>query len=230
MKRGFLFLLALALAPLAGAAPTHYSPDLLVENLAKDLTGHFQLDGQLQLELLRMWAAPDAPADQWALEVAEYPAQPAANMLVRVRLRADGKLVADTALLLHAALWKDAWYARLPVPNGITFDPTLLESRRTDVFRDRDALPAKEGDSNSIFARQISPGQLVTWHDLTRRPLVHRGQVVSVTANEGRLSVTMKALAMENGARGDLVTVRNMESRKDIPAIVIGDEKVEVHF
>lgn len=230
MKRGLLLLAALALAPLAGAAPSHYSPDLLVADLAKNLTAHFQLDGQLQVELLRNWQAPERAAEDWRVDVAEYPAQPAANMLVRIRLVADGRLVDDTSLMVHAALWKDAWYARQPIVNGTTFDPAALDTRRTDVLRDRDALPTKDGDSSFIFARQIQPGQLVTWHDLTRRPLVHRGQVVSVTATEGRLFVSMKALAMENGAQGDLVTVRNMESRKDISAVVVGDEKVEIHF
>nr|MDP9126469.1 flagellar basal body P-ring formation chaperone FlgA [Pseudomonadota bacterium] len=106
----------------------------------------------------------------------------------------------------------------------------LLDARRIDAFHERDALSAGEGDDSYIFARQVQPDRLITWHDIARRPLVHRGQVVDVTAAEGRLSLTMKALAMENGARGDLVTVRNLESRKDISAIVVGDDRVQVHF
>jgi flagella basal body P-ring formation protein FlgA len=71
---------------------------------------------------------------------------------------------------------------------------------------------------------------LITWHDLARRPLVKKGDIVDVIATEGLLSVSMKALAMENGVRGDLVTVRNLETRKDISGIVVSDDRVEVHF
>jgi flagella basal body P-ring formation protein FlgA len=40
----------------------------------------------------------------------------------------------------------------------------------------------------------------------------------------------MKALAMENGARGDTITVRNPESRKDIAALVTDENRVQVRF
>jgi flagella basal body P-ring formation protein FlgA len=40
----------------------------------------------------------------------------------------------------------------------------------------------------------------------------------------------MKALAMENGAQGDVVTVRNPESRKDFAAQVIDENRVQVRF
>ena len=53
---------------------------------------------------------------------------------------------------------------------------------------------------------------------------------VEVSAVDGMLAVTMKALAMENGAQGDTVTVRNPESRKDFAAMVIDENRVQVRF
>ncbi len=72
-----------------------------------------------------------------------------------------------------------------------------------------------------MFARDVPPDRVLTWHDIARRPLVRKGEVVEVAASEGRLFLSMKALALQAGARGDLITVRNLESLKDISGLVV---------
>ena len=42
--------------------------------------------------------------------------------------------------------------------------------------------------------------------------------------------VTLKGLAMENGAQGDTVVVRNLESKRDIHAQVVAENRVAVRF
>jgi flagella basal body P-ring formation protein FlgA len=42
--------------------------------------------------------------------------------------------------------------------------------------------------------------------------------------------VTLKGLALQNGALGDIITVRNPESLKVIPALVVGENRVEVRL
>lgn len=201
--------------------------------LSHDLCAHFNLEGELQLELLRPWSAPARPAATWEVAVLEYPSTPSSSMLLRVRITADGKVVstmADAGLILRASLWRDVWAARQPVAVGATFDPSLLETRRVDLFRDRDALPAAAGDRTFVFARAVSAGRMLTWRDLVRRPLVKKGDIVEVSATSGQLLVTMKALALENGAQGETVTVRNPESQKNFAAVVVDENRVQVRF
>lgn len=224
------FVLLFGLAARAAPAATSYTDAQLRAQLGADLARHFGADGDLQIDLLREWTPPAQTAAHWELVVSEYPDQLAPNMLVRVQVLGDGTPAADTSLLVHAALWRDVWYTRQPIASGNPFDPTLLTTQRVDVLRERDALPANVGDDGMSFCRDIPTDHLVTWHDLMRRPLVHRGEMVEVVAYEGRLSLTMKAQALENGAKGDLVLVRNMESLKNIPAEVVGEDKVQVHF
>jgi flagella basal body P-ring formation protein FlgA len=76
----------------------------------------------------------------------------------------------------------------------------------------------------------VNAGRVLTWRDITRRPLVRKGDVVEVSAGDGQLLITMKALAMENGAQGDTVTVRNPVSRKDFAAMVVDENRVQVRF
>lgn len=215
-------------APEVTATPL--TREFLIGELARNLGSHFNLEGDLQLEFIRAWAPPARLAREWIVDVLEYPALASSSMLVRCRVFADGEAAAEWTLVLRAALWRDAWAARQPLASGSTFDPSQLEVRRVDMFRERGALPATVGDRSYAMARAVSAGRMLTWHDIQRRPLVKKGHLVEVSAGEGQLLITMKALAMENGAEGETVTVRNPESRKDFAAMVVDENRVEVRF
>ena len=217
-----------AAEPAVVAGP--FTRDQFVAALTRDLAGHFNLEGDLQLELARAWAPPARVAAAWSVLVLEYPARPSAAMLVRCRLDADQAPVAEATFVLRAALWRDAWVARQPLTVGAAFDPALLEIRRVDLFREREVVPAAVGDRSYVFTRAVGQGRLLTWRDLSRRPLVRKGQLVEVSAIDGLLHITMKALALENGAQGDTVTLRNPESHKDFSALVIDENHVQVRF
>lgn len=204
--------------------------ETLLHAISAELVAHFNLEGELQLDLIRPWTAPKQTAASWIVTISEYPALPAVTMLIRCRLFADGQPATEESLLVRASLWRDGWVTRQPVTIGETFDPSSLEIRRVDFLRERDVMPAQVGDRAYIFARGVTAGRLVTWRDVTRRPLVRKGDLVEVTASEGPLVVTMKALALQNGAVGDIVTVRNPESRRDFSALVVDENHVQVRF
>lgn len=219
----------LATVPAAGeVAPL--TREQLLATLAQDLAGHFNLEGDLQLELIRAWAAPAKTAARWEINILEYPSAASASMMLRCRVLADGAPAADTTFMVRASLFREVWVARQPIALGESFTPEALETRRVDTFRDRDALPTAVGDASYAFSRAVPAGRLLTWRDVSRRPLVKKGAVVEVTALDGPLAITMKAVAMENGAQGETVTVRNQESRKDFSAQVVAENRVQVRF
>lgn len=220
-------------APSAPAAEVNRTPltrEFLLASLSQALAAHFNLEGDLQVELLRPWSPPERVAAAWSISVADFPSVAGSSMMLRCKVLADGAAVAETTFVVKAQLWRDAWVTRQPLTIGAAFDASMLEARRVDLFRDRDALPAAVGDRSYIFARGVAAGRLLTWRDISRRPLVRKGDTVEVTAIDGLLAVTMKGVAMQNGAQGDTVTVRNPESRKDFAAMVIDENRVQVRF
>jgi flagella basal body P-ring formation protein FlgA len=222
---------AAAPAPPPDAAPAGpFTSAQLVSALTHDLANHFRLEGDFQLELVRPWTPPDRTAAGWDVVVTEYPLVPTATLVLRCRVLADGAPASDVLLTLRASLWRDAWFSREPIAAGSTFDATMLETRRVDCLREREALPATIGDDSFILARQVPANRLLTWQDLERRPLVRKGDIVDVVAAEGGLMVTMKAQAVENGVRGDTVLVRNLETRKDISGQVVAQDRVDIRF
>jgi flagella basal body P-ring formation protein FlgA len=214
------------------AAPgaTPFTREQAIGALTRAITTHFNLEGELQLDFIRSWTPPARVAAVWEFEVIEFPAVPTSSMMVRGRMVADAVPAGELSVVVRAQLWRDAWVSRQPLTPGATFDPAALEVRRVDLLRDRDALPAAVGDRTFVFARGVPAGRMLTWRDVARRPLVRKGELVEVAAIEGPLVVTMKATALENGAQGDTVTVRNPQSRKDFAAMVIAENRVQVRF
>lgn len=225
-----IFATSALLRAAAGPDTGPFTREQAVTALTRELAAHFNLEGDLQLELLRPWTPPAQVAAAWTLTVLEFPPTPTASMLLRCRVQADTKPTSDVTLSVRASLWRDAWVARQPLTLGAGFDPAQLESRRTDVLRERDVLPASVGDRSYVMIRAVAAGRALTWRDISRRPLVRKGDLVEVSAVDGMLFVTLKALAMENGAQGEVVTLRNPESRKNFSAVVIDENRVQVRF
>ena len=220
----------LAAAPAESVAPATWGADELVDAVARELSAHFKLEGDLQLELLRPCPLGETKARAWSVLVTGYPSAMASSLLVRCRIIADGASVAEPTLVLRAQLWRDAWVARQPLTTGSAFDPSVLEARRTDLLRERDAVPVAAVDRAFVLARSVQAGRPLTWRDLARRPLVRKGEVVEVAASDGQLVVVLKALALQSGALGDLVAVRNLDSRKEFTAFVTPENRVQVRF
>ena len=201
-----------------------------IATLTQQLVEHFNLEGDLQLELIRPWIEPAPAVAPVAVVIAEFPAQPASSLLLRARLESAGALLGEITLPLRAQLVRDAWVTRQPANRGDVFDPAALDVRRIDVLRERDVLPAATADRNLTFARSVTAGHVLTWRDVVRRALVRKGDLVEVAAVDGPLTVTLKALAMQNGTAGEIVTVRNLDSKKDITAQVVAENRVQVRF
>jgi flagella basal body P-ring formation protein FlgA len=76
----------------------------------------------------------------------------------------------------------------------------------------------------------VPAGRPLGRREAAGRPLIRKGQFVEAVAQHGAMSISMKALALENGAAGDLIRLRNVESRKDFNAQVLNENKVQVRF
>jgi hypothetical protein len=57
-----------------------------------------------------------------------------------------------------------------------------------------------------------------------------RGQPVEVSAMDGALTVTLRALSLQDAARGESVRVRNLDTNKEFTAVVTAESKAVVSF
>lgn len=76
--------------------------------------------------------------------------------------------------------------------------------------------------------RSIAAGRVLDANLVQRRQLVKRGTSVHILAGEGPLQVRMKGKALDNGARGERVRVRNLSSGREVTGEVIASGVIQV--
>jgi flagella basal body P-ring formation protein FlgA len=210
-------------------APAAFTQDILLTELSRQIIERFQVRGELKLDVTRPFVSL-AAAGPVEVSILGCPARLSSSLLLQVRLQKDGRILGDYSINLKAQLFRDAWASRMPIDRGSNFDQAQLDTQRVDVLQQRDVVPADSTEGDLIYATSVPASRLLTWRDLARRSLIRKGQIVEVTAVDGTLTITTKALAMENGAAGDTVRLRNIESKKDFSALVVADARAQVRF
>lgn len=91
---------------------------------------------------------------------------------------------------------------------------------RAGFFRDRSPL------NGMIAAKTILAGRLIYPELIRKSPAVLQRQHVDIFLVAGALTISMRGEALEAGAVGDVVHVRNLDSGLSIAGIVIADGSV----
>jgi len=76
--------------------------------------------------------------------------------------------------------------------------------------------------------KNLSQGETLTLNSVFDAPIIERGKSVIILAKSGGLAVKAKGEALESGALGDTIRVRNVTSRTVLTAVVVAEDTVEV--
>jgi flagella basal body P-ring formation protein FlgA len=90
------------------------------------------------------------------------------------------------------------------------------------------AIGAHKDAVGMVTRRALRTGQVLRQSDLTKQELVARNDNVTITYEVPGIVLTMGGKALEAGAQGDAISVMNMQSRRQIQAIVAGPGHVVV--
>ncbi len=211
-------------------ATSAFTQEKLLSDLNRQLVERFQLRGELQLELIRPWTAPAGATSLAEAVIVDFPARIASSLMLQVRLQSGERSFGNFSLQVKAQLLRDVWVARTPIERGSAFDSSQLDTQRVDILQQRETVPADTAETDFTYATSVAAGRPLVWRDVTRRSLIRKGQIVEVSAIDGTLTITTKAMAMENGAAGDTVRLRNLESKKDFTALVVAAARAQVRF
>lgn len=102
---------------------------------------------------------------------------------------------------------------------------------RQDITRIRANAFFRVEDVIGKRARRKISAKTVLRKDLVeRRPLVERGDVVTVVLEARGFKITTAGEIRQKGARGDMVRVENLDSQKDVVARVVDKNTVRIDF
>jgi len=186
----------------------------------------------LKLGFVRDWHPVPLPGKDFDLTLTDYPPDGVTSLFtVTFKIVSGGMEVGEWQIGLRAQLWQSVWVTQGRLDRGQAIDRSMLNSQKIDILREKDTLLSDDVDPDGYdVAQGIGPGRPISKQDVVERPVIHRGDVVDVIANQGLLNIRMKALALEDGGINALIKMRNLDSSKVFNAQILNENEVKVHF
>jgi flagella basal body P-ring formation protein FlgA len=205
----------------------------IVDALQRELTARYSLEGDLKLSLSQDWKPLELRNGRdWKLVIDQAPLGGlSSRSQVRFHIESGGNQFGSWQELLRASLWRPVWVATRRLDRGVTPDASSCGLKNIDTLAENlSYVPADTDLSIYEMAQGVGQDRPLTSRDLSLRPLVRKNQLVDVIVSEGSLNITMKGLALGTAGAGEIVGIRNPDSRKDFQAKVVGINTVQVKF
>jgi flagella basal body P-ring formation protein FlgA len=123
---------------------------------------------------------------------------------------------------------------RLPVaavtiyPGDMIRDNMLVDHDFPDQIAS-DGFMSRRGDLvGKVAKRTLLPGQAISTNSVALPKLVTIGAMVKLVFEEGGLTISTYASALQAGAAGDLISVRNLESGLTLTGVIAPDGSIHV--
>lgn len=223
-----------ASAPKAPPEPPKYflEEQELVETLHHSLQEAYRPEGELEIQLSRSWTPLPLPQQGWSIRMIHGISDALASyMTIRFEVLSGPVTLGPFVTGIRCALWQEGWVSRTENKRGQALEPESFQPKRVDALRARGNLVSMDLAFDQFeLARRLPANRPLTQGDIMPKPLVRRGDIFDVIAEEGNLHISMKAMALENGLEGDIIQVRNLTSNKIIHARITPEKKGKVSF
>lgn len=131
-------------------------------------------------------------------------------------------------LPMHVTQRASVWVARHSIANATALQTAQWRRETRDIA----SLPASAISNDDLTAYQarmpIAAGAVLTQALVTGKTVVIRGQALSLLTKQGSISIRVNVEAMETGAIGQRIKVRNQSSGNVIEALVRNAEEAEI--
>jgi flagella basal body P-ring formation protein FlgA len=106
--------------------------------------------------------------------------------------------------------------------NDIEIHDFPLNHSRADAVTDMSALIGKSP------VRTISPQRPIREHEIASPAIVKKNAIVQMHFNAPGMEISATGQAMVEGAKGDVIDVKNVTSRKIVRAVITGTDSVDI--
>jgi flagella basal body P-ring formation protein FlgA len=205
--------------------------------LAELLTATLQTEqvrdrGELELRFLRPWNSIILPDEPLSLKIVELPTSGVSpNFICRFEIVAGSETVGTYQQVLQARVWKEVLVAGSNLMRGQLLREADLVYEKRDLLTTRDYLTSAPTDDPYVELREnLQAGAVLTTRALRLRAIIKRGRQVEAMFQDSALSISVRAEALEDGVPGQIVRLRNVQSRREFKGKVQDEQTVLVLF
>ncbi|MDD3684683.1 flagellar basal body P-ring formation chaperone FlgA [Desulfovibrio desulfuricans] len=140
----------------------------------------------------------------------------------------DGNVLRRISGTVNLTLWITAPAASRPMNKGEALAAESVTFMKVNASQLRD-LPWDGRGGPWQVNRALNTGEPILQSDLVSQLMVRRGDVVNLIYIKGNLRIATQAQALADGEPGATIAVRNLQTKKQVYAIVKDGSTVEIH-
>ena len=149
------------------------------------------------------------------------------NMLP-LKALTDGEVYRKFYIKFSTKLRATVLIPKKRLPQGQKLKAELFTKQEKLLSRSpQEYVSSEEELKDKVLKRTLAANQILKYDMLTTPQLVTRWQEVKIIAKVGGVVVATTGKALENGRKGDIISVKNTRSGKKIEAEVVGANEVE---
>lgn len=123
--------------------------------------------------------------------------------------------------------YKTVWVAKHHLHENEPLLPKHFFAKRMDIAGLK-SQPVESIPTQALLKSSIDSHQILLKHHIKQRPLVLSGQPVKVTAHHASITITMEAIALEEGYLGQTISVKNPKNQETFVVRISGFQKAEI--
>ena len=228
MKKIFTLIL-LAAAPASFGALADLKPAITAA-----LTEELELDGgELMLTSVRPLPKVEVPEGfPLIVKITQAPAGGlGAFMTIKFLVTVGDQPRGVHTAFFKAALLREVWVATKYCNRLASLDQVSLKRKKVDVINLRTGIWEGDKLTDDLQIIQAVPaGTVLQPRHVRRRPVVLRNQTVQAVIRHKALHIRLPVVALEDGAPGDVIRLRNPKSYKELRGTVMNGNTVSIKF
>lgn len=149
---------------------------------------------------------------------------------VNVIIRVDGQVRENLVIAGHVQAFMPVVVATEKMNRGAIIEQDQVQTKVKNIAQLTNAYLDNDKVIGKRLKRSVNINQVITEFDLDLPILVERRQMVTMILQKGSLQISTKGLASQKGKMGDVIMVKNMNSKRQIPCRVVGPGLTVVEF
>ena len=201
----------------------------LTQKIAENLRESYQhLEGDMQVALARTKPNIELPKGDPSLELTSLPSGGLrSRVLLHYQLTVNDEVVHADTVSVVVKLLQEVFVAnrRLARKEPVRLDDLTLTTM--DVLASRDK-PIPPSTDLSVYEMNytILEGTVLSQRYLRLTPAIHRGDMVTGWLKRGLLEINLRLEALEEGAPGQIIRLKNPNTRKTLRGIVRDEQSI----
>ena len=201
----------------------------LTQKIAENLRESYQhLEGDMQVALARTKANIELPKGDPSLELTSLPSGGLrSRVLLHYQLTVNDEVAHADTVPVVVKLLQEVFVANriLARKEPVRLDDLTLTTM--DVLTSRDK-PIPPSTDLSVYEMNytILEGTVLSKRYLRLTPAIHRGDMVTGWLKRGLLEINLRLEALEEGAPGQIIRLKNPNTRKTLRGIVRDEQSI----